>query len=84
MHKQQSPKVYVTVVAKFNTDGKLIPLSVEWEDGRVFVVDKVLDIRRAASLKAGGSGIRYTVMICRKETYLFLEEDRWFVERRSF
>ena len=82
MQEQQSPKVYVTVVAKFDPDGKLIPLSVEWEDGRLFTVDKVLDIRRAASLKAGGSGIRYTVMICRKETYLFLEEDRWFVERR--
>ena len=82
MQEQLSPKVYVTVVAKFDPDGKLIPLSVEWEDGRVFAVDKVLDIRRAASLKAGGSGIRYTVMICRKETYLFLEEDRWFVERR--
>ena len=84
MQEQQSPKVYVTVVAKFGPDGTLIPLSVAWEDGRVFAVDKVLDIRRAASLKAGGSGIRYTVMICRKETYLFLEEDRWFVERRSF
>ena len=82
MKEQINPKVYVTVVARFGPDGTLIPLSVQWEDGRLFAIDKVLHVCRAASLKAGGSGIRYTVLICRRETYLFLEEDRWFVERR--
>ena len=45
-------------------------------------IDRVLDVRPAASLKAGGAGLRYTVRIGRTETYLFLEETRWFVERR--
>ena len=39
---------------------------------------------RAASTKVGGTGLRYTVMICGKETYLFDEENgKWFVEGKS-
>ena len=75
-------KVYVDVTARFDKDGQITPVSVTWEDGRRFPVDRVLDIRRAASLKAGGAGIRYTVRILGKETFLFLEENRWFVERK--
>lgn len=76
-------KVFVGVTARFEPDGKIIPLSVLWEDGRTFEIDKILDVRRAASLKAGGAGIRYTVRIGRRETFLFLEEGRWFVQRRD-
>jgi hypothetical protein len=43
--------------------------------------DRVTNIRQAASLKAGGSGIRYTCMVHGRQTYLFYEEDRWFMER---
>ena len=75
-------KVYVGVNAEFKPDGTLIPRSVLWEDGRVFEIDRILDVRRAASLKAGGTGIRYTVRIGSRETFLFLEEGRWFAERR--
>ena len=78
-----SCKTYVAVLAKFEPDGRLLPLQIEWEDGRVYSVDRVLDVRRAASLKAGGYGIRYTCRISGKETYLFYEKDRWFVERRA-
>ncbi|MBQ8830870.1 MAG: hypothetical protein IJ017_04680 [Oscillospiraceae bacterium] len=75
-------KVYVGVNAMFEADGRLLPRSILWEDGRIFEIDKILDVRRAASLKAGGSGIRYTVRIGRHETFLYLEEGRWFAERR--
>lgn len=53
-------KVYVEVIARFDTDGNITPLSVKWEDGTVYEIDKVIDKRRAASLKAGGIGMRYT------------------------
>jgi len=76
-------KVYVAVDVRFWPDGRMSPLAVTWEDGRRFEVDRVLDVRRAASLRAGGAGTRFTVRICGRETYLFLEEDRWFVERRG-
>lgn len=73
-------KTYVEVTARFDTDGRVLPLKILWHNGNSFFIDKVLDVRPAASLKAGGAGIRYTCRINRKDTYLFLEENRWFVE----
>ncbi len=76
-------KVFVKVIVKFETDGRIIPLSVILEDGREFPIDKVTDIRQAASLKCGGQGIRYTCRIRNRETYLFYEGPNWFVEMRT-
>jgi len=42
----------------------------------------VLDVRKAASLKVGGRGTRYTVRIKGRQTYLFEDESRWFVEAK--
>jgi hypothetical protein len=75
-------KVFVSVLAEHDTTGHIKPLSITWEDGRVYEIDRILDIRQAASLKAGGTGIRYTCRICGKETFLFDEEGRWFVEAK--
>lgn len=76
-------KVYVAVTVRFEIDGAMTPLSITWEDGRTFEVDKILDFRRAASLKAGGVGMRYLCRIENKETYLFYEDPRWFVEGKE-
>ena len=73
-------KVYVEVTAKFDTEGNITPLSVTWEDGTVYEIDRILDRRRAASLKAGGIGMRYTCRISGRQSYLYYEEPRWFVE----
>jgi hypothetical protein len=75
-------KTYVSVEVLFDEAGQMIPRAVQWEDGRVFTIDKVLDVRPAASLKAGGQGGRSTCRIRDRETYLFYENPRWFVERR--
>jgi len=75
-------KVYVKVLAEFDQAGKVTPLSVEWEDGHVYQIDRVLDVRPGASLKAGGAGMRYTVRIGRTRTMLFFENPAWFVERK--
>jgi len=76
-------KVYVDVIAEFTKDGSLIPRYITWEDGRRYEVDRILDRRRAASMRAGGMGIRYTCRICGKVTYLFYEENlKWFVEAK--
>ncbi len=76
-------KTYVEVTAAFSPHGGVIPLSVKWQDGTVYEIDRVLDVRRAAALKAGGCGVRYTCRIRGRQTYLFLEEDRWFVEAKG-
>ena len=77
-----SSKVYVEVTARHDINGGIRPLTVKWEDGRIFEVDKLLDVRQAASLKAGGMGIRYTCRICNKEVYLFNDQGKWFMERK--
>lgn len=73
-------KRYVDVFARFDTEGNIIPIKIIWSDGEVFFIDRVLNVCRAASLKAGGAGIRYTCRINNKETYIFLEDNRFFVE----
>ncbi|UYO61782.1 hypothetical protein LNN31_13455 [Acetobacterium wieringae] len=75
-------KKFVEVVAKFDEDG-ITPLSIQWPDGRVFDVDRVLDVRPAASIAVGGLGIRYKCKIGGKERLLFYEQPRWFVEAKS-
>ena len=86
-----NPKVYVAVKADFNEDGIMLPRELTWEDGTRYEIDRVLDIRQAAAMKAGGQGDRYTVRIKGKQSYLFFERStnltgdnigRWFVERR--
>lgn len=80
-------KVYVDVNEDRLKDGRLLPLSFVWEDGNRYEIDKIIDTRPAASLKAGGAGLRYTVRIKNRERYMFLEEDngscKWFLERKE-
>ena len=76
-------KVYVKVLAEIYEDGHLLPLSVIWEDGRKFDIDKTIDIRRAQATKAGGTAIRYTVCINGRQTFLFWDDGKWFVERNQ-
>ncbi|SHI24115.1 hypothetical protein SAMN02745823_03801 [Sporobacter termitidis DSM 10068] len=84
-------KVYVEVLASFDPVGVMLPVSLTWEDGRTYDIDRIVDIRQAAAMKAGGSGDRYTVRIKGKESFLFFERNasprgnnigRWFVERK--
>ena len=75
-------KRYVKVVSATDEDGRVTPLSVEWDDGRTYEIDQVLDARHAASLKVGGTGMRYLVRIGSATTYLFHEDPRWYVEAK--
>ncbi len=87
----ENAKVYVGVRASFEADGRMFPEALTWEDGTVYEVDRVLDIRQAAAMKAGGQGDRYTISIRGQRSYLYFERSseisgnnlgRWFVERR--
>ncbi|MEN6624264.1 MAG: hypothetical protein ABFD50_22295 [Smithella sp.] len=76
-------KIFVEITARHNIDGTTRPLSLKWSDGRVFEIDKVLDIRPAASIKkyggGGGLGLRYTCWICGKQVYIWDQEGKWFI-----
>ena len=50
-------KQYVAVVARYDENGRIEPRQIQWNDGRVFEIDRVIDRKRRASMKAGGSGI---------------------------
>lgn len=77
-----SCKVYVDVTVKFGREGQVAPVSIVWEDGNTYEIDKVLNVRRAASTVAGGNGILYNCVISGKKSRLFYEENnRWFMEK---
>ncbi|MBQ3151530.1 MAG: hypothetical protein IJB86_09830 [Clostridia bacterium] len=76
-------KVYIDVITHFDKNGTILPLRILWEDGTEYDIDRIIDIRPAASLKAGGCGIRYTCMIKGHKKYIFLENQRWFAEGKA-
>ena len=78
-----SCKKYVEMIVRYLDDGTIIPLAIRWEEGHLYEIDRVIEARPAASMKAGGAGIRYTCMIEGHEKYLWLEESRWFVEAKG-
>ena len=79
-------RVYVELRVSFSADGHMTPLQIKWEDGRVFEIDSVIDVRRAAS-EAGSLGLRYRVKVMGQTRQLFFEDTysdtgrpRWFIE----
>ena len=76
-------KQYVLVVVRFDTEGKLRPLVIEFDEEHSYPVDKVLDVRRAACQRVGGVGDRYTCRINGQVTYLWMEKGIWFVEAKE-
>lgn len=79
MHTKQ----YIQVIATFTKEGKIIPLSVVADNSLSYPIDKVTQIINASSLKSGGAGIRYTCHISGQVRYLFLEDTRWFIEKKE-
>lgn len=76
-------KVLVQVMVLVATDGTKTPLSLIFEDGKKYCIDRVCDRRRAAATKVGGTGIRYTISVLGRQTYLFEDENQWFVEAKN-
>lgn len=76
-------KAYVSVNLDVDKEGVFYPRLIRWDNGLVFQIDQILYKCRASSKKVGGGGIRYTVMIKGKETFLFREGEKWFVEARE-
>lgn len=83
MPNTQCRKAYVTVNLDVDEEGNLHPRFIRWRNGRVFAIDRLKYKCRASSSKVGGGGIRYTVIVCGKETFLFQEGSKWFVEEKG-
>ena len=76
-------KVYVPVNLDVDAEGNIRPRLIRWIDGRVYEIDRLKHKCRAASTKVGGCGIRYTVMIGGHESFLYNEDEKWFVEAKE-
>lgn len=75
-------KAFVEVIVKYKENGRQIPLQIKWKNDICYEIDRVLEITKAASMKVGGIGIRYKCRIRGKETFLWLEGNKWFVEQK--
>ncbi len=80
-----SHKVLVKVRADHDIDGTIRPVSFQLPDDTKVAIDRIIDVRQAASLKAGGQGQRYEVSVTcgdtSRELYLFDDEGIWFIEK---
>lgn len=79
----QCRKEYVAVNLDVDQDGVIRPRFIRRINGRIYQIDQLKYKCRAASSKVSGGGIRYTVMINGKETFLFSEGNKWFVEAKG-
>ena len=76
-------KVYVGVELSVSPQSDVRPRTIIFEDGNKYQIDRLRQKCRAHATKVGGTGIRYTVIICNKETYLYEDDGRWFVEAKD-
>ena len=93
MEQVDDDKIYVQVEAFFDINGEVVPKSIIWENGKIYTIDKILDVRNACSLHSGGSGTRYTIKIGGNVRYLFCEGQnvlshhefcRWFISKEGY
>lgn len=77
-------KVYVAMLLRVNDEGYMRPVAVEWTDGTLFDIDKIIYDRNAPAEHTGGALTRkYKVLISGKEKIIYLDKhsNRWFVEK---
>ena len=65
-------KTYVRLLAVTDERGTALPVAIEWRDGRRYGTGRV----------AAAKGMRRLVQIGWRQTNLFYEGPRWFVEER--
>lgn len=72
---------YVDVICLNDQAGNIKPLYLIWNNVKKYPIIKIKEICPRASLKVGGSGLRYTcVFEPNVVRHLYLDRNRWFVE----
>ena len=71
MQEKTFRRVDVGVTLKVSPEGNVRPLTITFENGKTYTIDRLKERKRAAATKVGGTGIRYTVVVQNRETYLF-------------
>ena len=90
LHKRdESPaKEFVDVMAiHWAENGGIEPKRIHLKNGAILLVSRVFAVTRAASLRAGGQGMRYECRVTNARDgfefriYLFHDGDYWFIEK---
>ena len=58
MAEKRRFKKYVEVTVAFDESGRMLPRAIKWDDELTYEIDRVLDIKQAASMRCGGQGDR--------------------------
>lgn len=77
-------KVYVTMFLRVDREGHATPVRLEWEDGRIYPIDRVISERMSPPEHVGAIATRrYDVVVSGRKRTVYLEtyENRWFVEQ---
>ena len=72
-------KRYISVVQRVDKEGRITPISIVWDDGKEYSIDRILEIRNSVS-QVGGGGVLYQWRIAGNIRNLYYERMRWFVE----
>lgn len=84
MENSNRRKEYVQVEALFTPEGYLIPKNIVLGDGRKYTIDKIVDVRLAASRKPGMPPLQYTCQIWGQKCFLYFEDNnKWFTMLRA-
>lgn len=76
-------KIYVNVIAKFDKDGNITPMILEWKNGLLYDVERALLLGECSSRRAGGQGIRFMVQIGSRQAVLSFEDPCWYISRKE-
>jgi hypothetical protein len=76
-------KVPVDVSAVCYAIGDVVPDGFWWKDGAMYEIDRVNGWERAASVRAGIIGMRYSIRVRGRETYIYRDDDLWFMESKE-
>ncbi len=76
-------KIYLQVIAEFDSVGGMRPTVIVWRDGKRFQIDKIKAVERAPCKSGGVLPIRYTIEVYGQTRFLYYERtnERFFVER---
>lgn len=71
-------RIFTDIVVRFDSEGTIMPLWIEWSDGTKYEIDKILKTEPTSALRSN-TGFRYLVRIRGQERELGYDGRRWFI-----
>ena len=75
--------IFVDVFLKHDKYGNKAPMLIRWNNGTIYVIDRVRGVSRAAS-ESGMPVLRYDVVINGRQTAVFEDKylNKWYVKEK--